>query len=103
MSEKSICHIGIGKDKVCQSTFKGKYTSNLIAHLRRFHKQEYEQNMEREQQKKCVKSGIKRKATEEFAESHSLFKPTSCSVMHKLCQVSFLLCWIENAIFSSTQ
>jgi hypothetical protein len=63
VSDKSVCHASIGKDKLCQSSFKGKNTSNLVAHLQRFHKPEYEEYMERENEKKCLKSGVKRPAS----------------------------------------
>lgn len=61
--DKSRCLVQLGNEsrKQCDAVFAGKNTSNLIAHLGRFHKTEHDEYLENEKEKRIGKVGIKRK------------------------------------------
>jgi hypothetical protein len=67
-SGKSTCRVSVGNDKTCASLFTGKNTSNLVANLQRSHKEEYSLYMQREQNKKCSRQGVKRSAAQSSLE-----------------------------------
>ena len=58
-SGKSTCRLNVGDDKISGTLFTGKNTSNLVAHLQRYHKQEHVAYVQREQSKKCSKQGLR--------------------------------------------
>ena len=46
---KTVCQIGVN-GKHCEATFKGKFSTNLKAHLKSKHGQEYEELLQKEKE-----------------------------------------------------
>ena len=64
-TDKSTCSVLVDKDnkKVCGTKLSGKNSTNLVAHLRRMHKDSYACLMEKEATREAAKKDtLKRKA-----------------------------------------